>query len=208
MTLIDFHTHHQQARQALISMDARDISPQAGKVYSVGLHPWRSAHVSLHDLERLNEAARCGQVLAIGETGIDTLRGASVEEQTMLFRHHVTLAQEVGKPLIVHSVRSAQQVIKTYREQRAGGLPLAVHGFRGNERVAQMLLKEGFYLSFGARFNAAALAMTPADRMLIETDSDPVNIHEVAAMVALSLGIDERLLLRRVAENCKRFLCL
>ena len=60
---------------------------------------------------------------------------------------------------------------------------------RGNERVAQLLLDSGCFLSFGPRFNPAALAATPLDRLLIETDDSQTPINEVATLVAQALHL-------------------
>ena len=65
-------------------------------------------------------------------------------------------------------------------------MPWIVHGFRGNARVASQLLDAGFYLSYGERFNPEALAVTPADRLLAETDESLLPIDEIHRRLAAS----------------------
>ena len=50
-------------------------------------------------------------VKAIGETGLDKLRGATIERQTELLIHHIALSEELHKPLCIahsegHSLKS------------------------------------------------------------------------------------------------------
>ena len=74
---------------------------------------------------------------------------------------------------------------------------------RGNAHVARTWLEAGCFLSFGARFNPAALRVTPLDRLLIETDDSPVTIHEVANFVAQTLGLPINTILTTVATNAR-----
>ena len=187
--ILDFHTHNQQATDALISVMPEEFDPQPGKFYSVGIHPWHSQEVTPSVLNALETAAQHPQVLAIGETGLDALRGASLEAQMELFRKHIALAEQLGKALIIHMVRTSQQVLKAWHESQRL-VPWIIHGIRGNPRVAQPLIDAGFYLSFGSRFNPATVAATPLDRLLIETDDDAdITIHDVAQAIAQAHGI-------------------
>ena len=106
-----------------------------------------------------------------------------------LFRKHITLAEQLGKALIIHMVRTSQQVLKAWNESQRL-VPWIIHGMRGNPRVAQPLIDAGFYLSFGSRFNPATVATTPLDQLLIETDDDAtITIHDVAQAIAQAHGI-------------------
>ncbi len=197
--ITDFHTHL-AAPGAIVAVDIDRFEPRPHMLYAVGLHPWR---VTADDarLDRLEALAHHDQVVAVGETGIDALRGASLDVQREAMRRHIIVAEHVGKPLVVHCVRTSQQIIKLWRDTAPHHVALVVHGFRGNERVAQALLNEGFYLSFGEHFNPRALAVTPLERLLIETDDAPVSIEQVAATVAAQRGITPAALLTQVART-------
>lgn len=202
---IDAHTHNLQATDALIAVEPNDFSPQPGKRYSVGIHPWHTDATTDDDLTQLRQAARHPQVVAIGETGLDSLRGASLPRQTEIFGWHLLLAQELGKPVIIHSVRTSQQVVQCCR--RLGiTMPCAIHGMRGNERVAQTLINVGFYLSFGPRFNPAAVLATPHDRLLLETDDTGMTIAQVADVIAPTLRLTASSLLALAAQNLQNFI--
>lgn len=206
--IIDFHTHRQDAESALISVDPRQFAPQPGRWYSVGFHPWHGIdRLTSDDYALLEQCASHSQVLAIGETGIDRVQGAPLEVQAQALVRHLHIAHRMGKPVVIHSVRSSQDILSARRSAGLAGVALAIHGMRGNEHVARTLINAGCYLSFGTRFNPAALLATPLDRLLIETDDDTgCNINDVADGVASVLGISTDALMRITTDNAGRFL--
>lgn len=208
MTLLDFHTHRLQATDALISVEPDRFAPEPGKRYAVGLHPW---HTAAEDVERqmalLERMAVHPQVAAIGETGLDALRGAPLDVQIELLERHVAVAEAVEKPLVIHTVRTSQQVLKVWRASRRS-VPWAIHGFRGNAHVVQLLVDAGFHISFGERFNPLALRAVPAERLLAETDDSPMPIASVVARMAAQLQLPPERLERTVAANLARLLNL
>lgn len=205
--IIDFHTHHTTASAALIAVDPRQFYPQQGLCYSVGFHPWNEVDsLNAEDFGRLAECALHPQVLAVGETGMDALRGAPLNIQANVFLRHLQVAASVGKPVVIHSVRTAQEILAIRRKSGFVGVPLAVHGMRSNANVARLWLDAGCFLSFGARFNPAALIATPIDRLLIETDESDTSIDQVAQLVAGALGMPTNELIGHVINNVHRLL--
>ncbi len=202
---VDAHTHNLHATDALIAVEPDTFFPQPGQLYSVGIHPWHTDTITDDDLTQLRQTAQHQQVVAIGETGLDSLRGAPLGRQTEIFERHLLLAQELGKPVIIHSVRTSQQVVQCCR--RLGiTMRCAIHGMRGNERVAQTLIDAGFYLSFGPRFNPAAVLATPHDRLLIETDDTGMTIAQVADAIAPTLQLTASSLLAVATQNLQNFI--
>ena len=194
MDILDFHTHRLDATGALIAVDPRRFDPQRGLWYSVGFHPWDNVeNLADSDFDLLRQCAGHPQVLAVGETGIDRLRGGHLVEQGEAFVRHLQLAHALGKPVVAHNVRATQDILDVRRSVRLEGVPLIIHGMRGNANVARTLLDAGCYLSYGPRFNPAALKSTPMDRLLIETDDSDTPITTVASLAAqtLHLTIDE-----------------
>ena len=100
MNIIDFHTHRQDAPQALISVNPRDFKPQSGLYYSVGYHPWLNlGTLTDDDFTLLEHCALHRQVLAIGETGMDSLRGSDLAVQRAVFVRHLRLAADLHKQI-------------------------------------------------------------------------------------------------------------
>ena len=207
MDILDFRTHHADAEGALISVNPRQFDPQPGLWYSVGFHPWDDVDtLTDDDFILLEQCARHPQVLAIGETGMDRLRGAGLEVQTAVFIRHLQLAAELGLPVVAHCVRAAQEIVAAKRQAGLTAVSLVIHGLRANEHVARMLLDVGCYLSFGIRFNPDALRSTPLDRLLIETDDAPVTIQEVADAIAPVLQMSSEQVIKTAAGNAQRLL--
>ena len=207
MDILDCHTHRTDAEGALISVDPRQFDPQPGLWYSVGFHPWDDVDtLTDDDFILLEQCARHPQVLAIGETGMDRLRGAGLDVQAAVFIHHLQLAAELDKPVIVHCVRAVQEILAARHQAALTTVPIAIHGLRANEHVARMLLDAGCYLSFGIRFNPEALRSTPLDRLLIETDDTPVTIQEVADAIAPVLQMSSEQVIKTAAGNAQRLL--
>lgn len=180
--MLDAHTHT-PAPDAIISVEPGDFSPIPGLIYSVGIHPW-SPPPDAHSEALLRSAATHPQVVAIGECGIDLLRGTlPLEEQEQLTMLHARLAEEVHKPLVLHCVRAyhiIDRLLKKFRPTQ----PWIIHGFRGNATVARQLLRHPqVWLSFGEYFNPDALAATPPTRRLAETDCSHLPIAAIAAKV-------------------------
>jgi len=207
--IIDFHTHCTDAKDALISVDPRQFAPQPSKWYSVGFHPWQDIDkLTQEDFILLEQCAQHPQVLAIGETGMDSLRGASLDIQAPVFVKHLQLADKLGKPVVVHSVRTAQNILAERRKAGLSHVTLAIHGMRANERVARTLLDEGCYLSFGPKFNPKALLATPTDRLLIETDDSGLHIEDVADQIASVMGMSPDELIHLASANAHHLLSL
>ena len=205
--ILDIHTHRLDATAALIAVDPRQFDPQPARWYAVGYHPWHGIDLLTDaDYDLLEQCAAHPQVLAIGETGMDTLRGATLDEQGAALARHLQLARRMGLPVIVHNVRATQHILSIRHKAGLDDVVLAIHGMRGNEHVARTLLDAGCYLSFGARFNPAALLATPHDRLLIETDEAPATIHEVAASVAACLHLTAAEVLNIATTNAETLL--
>lgn len=163
-------------------MAPEDFSPVAGQLYSVGVHPWEMADPAPR-LAALAELAVLTEVAAIGEAGLDLANGAPMYRQLLTFRRQVEISEDVGKPLIVHCVKTVDMIAGLRRDLRPRQ-PWVVHGFRGKPAAAEQLLRCGCWLSFGERFNAETLRMVPGDFLLAETDCSEKSIQEIIAALS------------------------
>lgn len=193
--IIDVHTHHPApAPEAIVSLDVAGITeftPLPGQLYSIGLHPWSVSYSPYEAFRMLETLAGNNQVAAIGEAGIDMLRGEPLFKQINNFRFQAELAQKVGKPLIIHCVR-AHDIIVDIKKRIQPSVPWIIHGFRSKSSVADILLKTGCYLSFGRNFNPDTVRRVCPTRILAETDADNVGIEEVVSHISETVGHDAR----------------
>jgi TatD DNase family protein len=174
---LDIHTHNLSAgADAIICIAPGDIM-RDDRSYSIGIHPWTDS-VTDDDIARLRDLAHNSNVVAIGETGLDKLKGPDLTAQEQLMRQHIAVSETVGKPLIIHSVRTIDRIIALYKELRPR-MPWIIHGFRGKPQQARQLLALGFHLSLGEHFNADTAAIIPADRLHTETDTSTLPIATI-----------------------------
>jgi TatD DNase family protein len=151
-------------------------------VAGVALHPNEVPRVddldaAMAEIERL--AGAHDKVRAVGETGLDRFRtceeGRAVQEEG--FRRHIDLAKRLDKTLVIHDRDAHDDVLRVLDEE---GVPdrWVMHCFSGDVAFARACLDRGAHLSFAGTVtfkNAAslrdALAATPLDRVLVETDA-------------------------------------
>jgi TatD DNase family protein len=174
-----------------------------GVVAAVAMHPNEAPEsVDLDaDLEAIAELAKLPHVRAIGETGLDYYRtgedGRPKQEDS--FRRHIALAKACGKALVIHDRDAHADVLRVLDDE---GAPenVVLHCFSGDADFARECGDRGFVLSFAGNvtFKSAgqlreALAVTPLDRLLVETDAPfltPVphrGKHNAPNLIALTL---------------------
>ena len=93
------------------------------------------------------------------------------------FRWHIDLAKRTGKVLQIHDREAHDDVLRILEEE---GAPrhTVLHCFSGDLAMARTAIERGYLLSFAGTVtfkNAArlrdALAVTPLDQVLVETDA-------------------------------------
>ena len=203
--VLDIHTHHEngKARAAIVCKMPRDFAPAPGIWYSVGIHPWEVLNFNNKELLDLHLLAKHPQVVAIGETGFDRIRPLSLFTQTLLFGNHSNIADEVGKPLIIHMVKAADLLLAEKKKLNPQ-VPWIIHGFRGKPQEAEQLLKAGLYLSFGEHYNVETLRTTPLDHLFLETDEATCGIDYIYNKASADLGIELEELKETVKKNIDR----
>lgn len=176
---MDFHTHnlHAPAGEAFINLPAEWTErpelfrPREGALYTAGIHPWWTADAprTRRMLEALPRLLQHPQVVAVGECGLDALRGAAMDVQEDVFRRQIVWAEELHLPVTLHVVRAFDRLLRLKKELRPA-TQWTVHGFRGRPALARQLLAAGIDLSFGEKYDPASWAATPAARRHRETD--------------------------------------
>lgn len=202
--ILDIHTHRTAPQfEAVVSTTPSGFNPVPMQYYSVGIHPWDTIEeVSEGAWHLLDTDAVRPEIVAIGECGIDLLKGGPLYRQIQVFKRQIDLSERLKKPLVIHCVHAHDVIIGIKKDLKPRQNWL-IHGFRGKPTIAGMLLDAGMWLSFGDRFNDASVMLCPLDRMLAETDDAPVDIHEVITKLSNIRGED---LTKTIAENSAAFL--
>jgi TatD DNase family protein len=152
---------------------------------AVGVHPHDAAKVDDAGWDRICAWAADDRVIAIGETGLDYDRVFSpIPDQLTNLRRNLRLAAQTGKPAILHcrsaaGRRDAQDALLSELRAMGDAAPsIVIHSFSGPIDYAEAMLDLGAAISFsglvfrtGEEPSATVAGLTPADRLLVETDS-------------------------------------
>lgn len=208
MEIVDIHTHRLSGdpRRAILNIRflKEDSVFEAGRFYSLGVHPWEVKQENQIDWRRFEELAGNDQVLAVGECGLDKQVHAEwMPAQERIFARQLTIAGKLKKPVLIHNVKSTG-AIEQLKRNSSDTIPYIQHGFRGKPELASEMLRAGFYLSFGMQYNEDALRAVPLDRLFLETDDSPTDICEVYKKAADTLGIAVEKLAEQVRCNIKK----
>ena len=182
--ILDIHTHKKAPYpEGVISLREIVEVPDGNQLYSIGIHPWDTAEViSEETFKKLDEIALNPNIVAIGEAGIDPGKGAPMYRQLQIFRRQVEISESRGKPLIIHSVKSADIILGLKRDLNPKQKWI-IHGFRGKPQLASQLTEKGIMLSFGGKFNPDTVAAMPGNMLFAETDESDLSIHEIIHML-------------------------
>lgn len=154
-------------------------------VAGVALHPNEAPRLhedgalddALEQIERL--VVSSDQVRAVGETGLDYFRtgeqGRAAQHES--FRAHIEMAKRLDRTLVIHD-RDAHGDVLAVLDDVGAPERTVMHCFSGHADFARACVERGLWLSYSGTVtfkNAQpvrdALAVTPIDRLLVETDA-------------------------------------
>ncbi len=197
--------------------------------------PWvhLAAATTPHDVEAEGEsffpfvdrAAQSGQLVAIGETGLDYFyEHADKEMQRLFLSRYFELAKQRALPLVFHC-REAFDDLFAMADIEYKNSPALLHCFTGTLDEAKRVLDRGWLISLSGivTFKKAEVlkevaAYVPLDRLVIETDSpylaplphrgkpnEPAFVIEVAKVLASLKGISLEHCAEATSANAARF---
>ncbi len=239
---INVGTQQDTARRAVEIAEAYE----SGVYAVVGLHPVHTTK-SYHDSTELGDSEEARgftsrgeqfdrayyqalvaheKVVAIGECGLDYYR---LEEGTLtlqkeVFTAQIELANEVGKPLMLHvrpgvggdAYLDAWEILKTHAK-----VPGNVHFFAGTQNDAKRFFDIGYTISFTGvitfvRDYDEVLRYAPLSMIHAETDApyvtpvpyrgtrnEPLFVREVVAKIAEIRGEEEEKVRVQLLENAR-----
>ena len=214
-----------------------------GGYATIGLHPIHTSK-SYHDEEELGKGgkeftsrdenfdyefykklAASPRVVAIGECGLDYFRDAN-KKQEEIFSKQIELANEVGKPLMLH-VRNGKNV-SAYRLaagilKEKAKVVFNFHFFAGNLEEARLLLDLGAIFSFTGVITFTSdydeiIKYLPLEKIMAETDcpfvapvphrgkrNEPVYVIEVVKKIAEIRGENLEKVRKQLLQNSFAF---
>jgi TatD DNase family protein len=173
---------------------------------TAGLHPHDASRWP-EEAERIAALAAAG--VAVGECGLDFYRNlSSREDQVAALRAQFTLAEDLGKPLVLHC-RDAFAELHGEIERAGVGPRSVLHCWTGGPRWTERFAALGVVFSFagpltypGGEDVRRAAALVPPERTMIETDTpyltppprrdqpnEPANVVAVGEALARVWGV-------------------
>jgi len=153
---INIHQHYrddENLNSGIYSFDVNDnLAPiETLDKFSIGIHPWYAQYSSKDkDLSIVAKFAQKKNCVAIGECGLDRLRGDSFKFQLEIFKAQIGIANSANKPIIIHCVKAFPELISVKKEFK-NSTQWIVHGFNGNKQIANELVKHHISISFGVQ---------------------------------------------------------
>ena len=211
---INIHTHTLKFGNNLIqivNLELETSCPKQG-FYSYGIHPWTLDNVDFQTekaLQTLEEKLKLPNVIALGEAGLDKMHKESFEQQIELFEHQIELSEALQKPMILHDVKSHNEILSLRKKHKAKQ-PWIVHGFSGTEQDVRQLIGQGIYLSVGEsllhpeRKIYKSFKFINLDYLFLETDMAEIGVEAVYKAATTILEMDLPTLQMRIFSNFAR----
>ena len=191
---------------------------------AVGVHPSDVKDCDNSVLKEIYELAKAQKVVAVGEVGLDYFHpDYDKEKQKEVFIAQIKIAQELNKPLVVHTREAGKDVLEILNKEKHD--KVVIHCFSENQEFAEEALKRGYMLSFTGIITYSkadeirqVVAKTSLERIMIETDcpflapqkyrgnrNEPAYVVEVAKKIAeiKEIGLDE--VAKVTTENAESF---
>ena len=157
---------------------ARLAETVPGLVPCFGIHPWYMRNKSPNWRDRLRQVVQ-STPSAVGEAGLDRWREDRDEaEQEAVFRGQLSLARELGRPIMVHCLKAWGWLMRVLEEEPPPAEGMLLHAYGGPVELLSPLAAKGAYFSFAGNVlderklrMRAALQAAPLDRLMLETDS-------------------------------------
>ncbi|NPA36405.1 MAG: TatD family deoxyribonuclease [Chlorobi bacterium] len=190
MKYFDIHTHNAAIEEDVIKVvnifpEEKLPKPVPDLLFSSGIHPWHiDEQKTEKHLKTVAELSETGKIAAIGECGIDKLKGTEYKQQEDVFRQHIGISEKYHLPLIIHCVKAYNEIL-TLRKSAKAKQPWILHGFSSSKEMMQLMTAEGLYISLGTgllKENSKSIQLIkeiPLNRLFLETDVSNTGIRDI-----------------------------
>lgn len=198
------HTHYSTRTDFEIRQEA--INSASSVFHSVGVHPWNADEYAVDEVIERVEQSINDKTLAIGECGLDGLKGPDFSIQLPVFEQQVKLSEKRQLPLIIHCVKGWNELLVVRKKHRPQQ-PWIFHGF-AKAGILNPVVQSGMLISLGAGIvhhpkRTELVNSIPDQLLLLETDDAQVEIKQVYECVADLKQISLQQLNELVTTNFK-----
>ena len=183
--LYNSHSHFYDLNHCTI-VNKSDDNVYIDSYFSIGIHPWNANKIedNFFTVEHLAMNKKC---LAIGEIGLDKLKGPDISIQKKVFESQVLLSEKLKLPVILHCVKSWNEISMIKQKLK----PIQTWVYHGFNKVGILdeVIKTGLMISIGASIFTNLqlqnlLEKIPNNRLLLETDDANIDIYTIYEKVS------------------------
>ena len=207
---IDIHTHHPVNSEEIISVESVflqdiDFKKEIMTPFSAAVHPWHAAKFDSGEVSRLlDKLIRQPNLIAIGETGLDSVCHEDYRRQQEIFELHLKFAEKLNKPLIIHAVKSWNDLTRYLKKVKT---PCILHGYSEGLVLTRQLTAIGCYFSLGKSVLRStprireAIEYIPVESLFLESDDSQESISAIYREVSAIVGCPLDSLKNQVYSN-------
>ena len=204
--LFDSHSHFTTSKYDVIFSKSVGSLDCSSSFYSFGIHPWNASLIEDNFL-RFEQEVVNKNCLAIGEIGLDKIKGPKIEIQIDVFTKQIEISEKHELPVIIHCVKAWNELFFIYKKIQ----PKQTWIFHGFNKVGILdeVLKTKLMISIGTSIFTnkqlqESIKLIPNNRILLETDDVDIHILEVYQKVSEIKKISLQELEQIIEENFKR----
>ena len=183
--LIDIHSH-KRSNDYLTIVNKSDSNVLESDYFSFGIHPWNASEIEDNFLDFENEilSKKC---LAIGEIGLDKLKGPSIEMQRKIFIKQIEISEKHELPILLHCVKSWNEILEI-KKVVSPIQSWVFHGFN-KAAIVKDVLQSGVFISLGSAILTnvklqEVVNEIPNNQLFLETDDSNLDIFEIYKKVS------------------------
>lgn len=150
---------------------------------AIGIHPHNAKDYNDRTEKVILEAAQHPRIVGYGEVGLDFFKNHSPRDaQKRVFARQLSLARQIGLPVIIHSREAREETIDILQREYSGAG--VIHCYSYDTAAAKRFLDMGFLISIPGTITYKTASTlqdvvryVPADRLLAETDAPFLTPH-------------------------------
>ncbi len=158
------------------------------------------------DIKEIKKQIMDNECIAIGEIGLDYYWSEKKELMIKQFEQMLETAKEKDKPIIVHSRRAEDDVIKVLKNY---DLKIVMHAFTGSTKTAIEGINRGYYFSIPTIVVRSEqlqkiVELTPKEQLLSESDTPYLSAVKGERNTPLTMPLIIKKINEIKQENCER----
>ena len=183
---------------------------------ALGIYPLHCLEITENELDgQINFIKENkDKIVALGEIGLDFKESSEKEKQIKNLKKFISLAEEIKKPLIIHSRNAIREVLDVLKGIK---VKVILHYFDANTTLVKEALDLGFYFSVPTNISSSKslkklVKIVPLNRLFTETDSpylspikgeknEPINVKHTIKVISEIKNVSEKEVEGQIYKN-------